>query len=114
VLNDLWNLSLEKTGTASATMYALLVIYATQVGPMIGGGLITHHSWRWTFWISAILLGPLSVVAFLIPETYPPQILRNHTKKESLSAVKRGNSFKLFLISVGRPLHMIVVEPVST
>jgi MFS family permease len=37
VLNDLWNLSLDKTDTASATLYALLVIYATQVGPMVGG-----------------------------------------------------------------------------
>jgi MFS family permease len=49
VMNDLWNISLDKTGTVFGLLYALMVIYATQVGPMVSGSLITHHSWRWTF-----------------------------------------------------------------
>jgi MFS family permease len=113
VMNDLWNISLDKMGTVFGLLYALMVIYATQVGPMVSGSLITHHSWRWTFWLLAILMGNLSVAAFLIPETYAPQILRSRAKKENLPVTKRGDSLGVFLVSVGRPLHMIMVEPVS-
>ena len=113
-MNDLWNLSLEKTGTTFGLLYALGVMYATQTGPMISGSLLTYHSWRWTFWLLAILMGTLSVVAFLIPETYAPEILRSRAKKENLPVMKRGDSWGVFLASIGRPLHMIMVEPVST
>lgn len=113
VMNNLWNISLDKTGTMLGLFYALMIMYATQVGPMVSGSLLTHHSWRWTFWLSAILMGNLSVAAFLIPETYAPQILRSRAIKEHLPVMKRGDSLGVFLVSIGRPLHMIMVEPVS-
>jgi MFS family permease len=112
VMNDLWNLSLDKTGTTFGLLYALGVMYATQTGPMISGSLLTYHSWRWTFWLSAILMGSLSVVAFLVPETHAPEILRSRAKRENLPVMKRGDSWEVFLASIGRPLHMIIVEPV--
>ncbi|KAE8443226.1 hypothetical protein EG329_002094 [Mollisiaceae sp. DMI_Dod_QoI] len=111
VLNDLWDLSLDKTGTTFAVLYAMFIIYGTQIGPMASGSLITHHSWRWTFWVSAILIGVTAVAAFLIPETYAPKILRSRAKKENITVKTRGESLSLFLVSVGRPLHMIIVEP---
>ncbi|PMD43051.1 MFS general substrate transporter [Hyaloscypha variabilis F] len=111
VMNDLWNLSLDKTGTTFGLLYALGVMYATQTGPMISGSLLTYHSWRWTFWLSAILMGSLSVVAFLVPETHAPEILRSRAKRENLPVMKRGDSWEVFLASIGRPLHMIIVEP---
>ena len=64
ILNGLWDLSLDKTGTGFAVLLALSIIWATQVGPMASGNLITHHSWRWTFWCSAILIGITAVAAF--------------------------------------------------
>jgi len=112
-MNDLWNISLDKTGTMLGLFYPLMIIYATQVGPMVSGSLLLHHSWRWTFWLSAIMMGNLSVAAFLIPETYAPQILRSRAIKEHLPVMKRGDSLGVFLVSIGRPLHMIMVEPVS-
>ena len=112
-MNDLWNISLDKTGTMLGLFYALMIIYATQVGPMVSGSLLIHHSWRWTFWLLAILMGILSVAAFLIPETHAPQILRSRAIKEHLPVMKRGDSLGVFLVSIGRPLHMIMVEPVN-
>jgi hypothetical protein len=58
-------------------------------------------------------MGNLSIAAFLIPETYAPQILRSRARKEHLPVTKRGDSLGVFLVSIGRPLHMIMVEPVS-
>jgi MFS family permease len=112
-MNDIWNINLEKIGTTFAALYALMLVYATQVGPMVSGSLITHHSWRWSFWITTILVGTLVVPAFVIPETHALQILRSRAKKENLPVPKRGELLVVFLVSVGRPLHMILVEPVS-
>jgi len=111
ILNDLWDLSLEKTGTMFTVFYALFLILAIQVGPMASGALLDHHSWRWTFWVSVILLGFLVIVIIFFPETYEPQILKNRAKKENIPVESKRELFKLFLIAVGRPLHMIIVEP---
>jgi hypothetical protein len=54
-----------------------------------------------------------TIGAFLIPETYIPQIHRDIKKKEGKVVTARGATFQLFLVSVGRPLHMILFEPVS-
>lgn len=113
-MNDLWNISLEKTGTTFGLLYALGVMYATQIGPMMSGSLMTYHSWHWTFWSLAIMFGCLSVLAFLIPETYGPELLRRRARKKDQSVLKRGDSWAVFLASIGRPLHMIIVEPVSS
>lgn len=112
IVNDLWDVSLEKTGTASAMLYAMMVIWGTLIGPMASGTLITHHSWRWVFWCPAILIGIITIAAFLIPETYMPQISRNRAKKDKIKVRTRRDSLNIFLISVGRPLHMTLVEPI--
>jgi MFS family permease len=112
IINDLWDVSLDKRGTAFALLYAFTNIWATNCGPMASAALITHHSWRWVFWCPAILLGITAVAAFLIPETYTPQILRSRAKRNKLFVGDQRASLDLFLTSVGRPLHMILVEPV--
>jgi len=111
VLNDLWDLSLDKTGTAFSVFYALFLILPIQVAPMASCALLDHHSWRWTFWVSAIMIGFLFIVSFFFPETYEPQILKNRAKKENLPIESQKELFKKFLIAIGRPLHMIIVEP---
>jgi MFS family permease len=113
VINDLWDVSLEKSGTAFALLFAFMNIWATNCGPMASAALIAHHSWRWVFWCPAILIGITAVAAFSIPETYMPQILRNRAKRNKLFVGEQRDSLDLFLTSVGRPLHMILVEPVS-
>ncbi|KAN0104562.1 MFS general substrate transporter [Hyaloscypha variabilis] len=112
ILNDLWDLSLEKTGTSFAVLFVLFVIWATQVGPMTSAAIIQHHSWRWTFWVAAILVGITTICSFLIPETYHPQIIRSRAKKLGLTLPSRGTNSSVFLTAVGRPLHMMFVEPI--
>jgi MFS family permease len=73
ILNDLWDLSLEKTGTSFAVFFVLFVIWATEAGPMVSAGIVAHHSWRWTFWVTAILVvrprGSLYPLSFLLDST---------------------------------------------
>jgi MFS family permease len=112
ILNDLWDLSLEKIGTSFAVLFVLFIIWATQIGPMASAGIIEHHSWRWTFWVAAILLGVTAVWSFLVPETYHPQIIRARAKKMGQKLPSRGTNATIFLAAIGRPLHMILVEPI--
>jgi MFS family permease len=112
VLNDLWDLSLEKTGTTFAVFFVLFVILATQIGPMASAAIIEHHSWRWTFWVAVILVGITTVCSFLLPETYHPQIIRARAKKMGQALPSRGTNASIFLTAIGRPLHMMFVEPI--
>ena len=52
------------------------------------------------------------VYSFLIPETFRPQIVRNKAHKLKLPLPARGSSTTIFLTAVGRPLHMLIVEPI--
>jgi MFS family permease len=103
ILNDLWDLSLDKTGSTFAVLFASFNVFATQMGPMVSSSLVDHHSWRWTFWTHAILIGIITLYAIAIPETYVPDILRRYAKKNNLPVSSRGSSLHIFLISVGRP-----------
>ncbi|RDW69257.1 hypothetical protein BP6252_08277 [Coleophoma cylindrospora] len=111
VMNDLWNVSLDKLGTTFSVLYAVFLIFGTQIGPMASASLLRDHSWRWTLWVLAILLGTTAIGAVIVPETYAPEIQRSRAKKSKLSVTNRGASVNLFLASVGRPLHMLLVEP---
>jgi MFS family permease len=48
-----------------------------EVGPLIGGFINQHLSWRWTFWIIMMWSGAeLALIYFCVPETYTPVLLR--------------------------------------
>lgn len=111
VLNDIWDTSLEKTGTLFAVGLVLFIIWATQMGPMMGEAVVQAHGWRWTFWLTAIFLGISLLTSFLIPETYKPEILRRRAKKLALSIPSR-DGFTIFIVAIGRPLHMLATEPI--
>jgi MFS family permease len=112
VLNDVWDVSLEKTGTMFAFFYVLTIIWSTQTAPMISAALMTYHTWQWTFWVSVIMIATVLVCSIFLPETYHPQIKRARAQKLGLQVPSRGNSLKIFLTAVGRPLHMILVESI--
>ncbi|APA08312.1 hypothetical protein SS1G_13236 [Sclerotinia sclerotiorum 1980 UF-70] len=111
IISDIWNISLEKTGTIFAALFVLFVVAGTQTGPMAGAAIITNHSWRWEFWVSAILFGGSTIIAYLLPETYQPQLLRQRAEARMGLITTRATLTRLVLTSLGRPLHMLLVEP---
>ncbi|CZR66736.1 related to TPO4-Proposed vacuolar polyamine transporter [Phialocephala subalpina] len=112
IINDLWDVRLEKTGTSFVVLFVLCIVWATQAGPMISASVVQDQGWRWTFWVMTILAGIVTVWAFLIPETYHPQVVRAKAKKEGREVESRGSKLYVFLVAVGRPLHMIIIEPI--
>ncbi|TGO68880.1 hypothetical protein BOTNAR_0018g00010 [Botryotinia narcissicola] len=111
IISDVWNISLDKTGTTFAALFVLFVVGGTQTGPMVSAAIITNHSWRWEFWVSAILFSGSTIFAYLLPETYQPQILRSRVEARMGVITTRATLVRLVLTSLGRPFHMLLVEP---
>ena len=78
---------------------------------MASQSIVTYHEWHWTIWISVIMTGILLIGAVLLPETYGPAIARIKAKKSNKPLPPRPLA-SLIAISLFRPLHMLVVEPI--
>ncbi|KAL3254893.1 hypothetical protein ABHI18_008647 [Aspergillus niger] len=78
--------TLQTRGAAMATM-SLMPLVGTAIGPIIGGLVTEHLSWRWTFWITAILTGAVELaMVFVLRETYLPQIMRQRARNDAAAA----------------------------
>ncbi|KAJ5112013.1 MFS general substrate transporter [Penicillium argentinense] len=111
-INDIWDTSREDLGNTFYGVFAASLIWGTEVGPVIGHSIKEDtRNWRWTFWLTAILLG-VSCMSIFCPETYGPQILRYRAKKRGAPLPRRGSLTHVLKAAAGRPLHMLVVEPI--
>lgn len=112
VINDLWDVRTERTGTAVMVLFASSLVWATEVGPLTSAAIVaTTSDWRWTFYLTAILLG-VCLPTLLIPETFALELARRRDIKQGQTPPKRGSTLKLLRIAGGRTLHMIAVEPI--
>jgi MFS family permease len=81
ILNDIWDVRADKLGTLFAVLYAINIVRSAPIGAMVSGSLISHHSGRWFFWVTTIMVGAAAVPAFFMPETYEPEVLRMRAKR---------------------------------
>ena len=70
---DLWN-SVEKV--YAFPLFAIPAFGGAMLGPAIGSYVYTLSTWRWTEWISLIVAGVMTSLAFLfLPETHAGVLL---------------------------------------
>ncbi|RDW63445.1 hypothetical protein BP6252_10990 [Coleophoma cylindrospora] len=113
MLNDLWDLHTDKVGIILSIIWGLSLIWAACLGPLIGEAIVQRtENWRWSMWLIAILLGVTSLCLLRNHETYMPEILRRDGKRRGQAVLPRGNLGELLYVSIGRPLHMLLVEPI--
>ncbi|RSL84887.1 hypothetical protein CEP51_003614 [Fusarium floridanum] len=112
VINDLWDVESSKTGSSVVLLAAMATIIPAALGMVCGAPLVAVRDWRWTFWLTAILLGAALLAVLPIPETFAPQIVRQRARKESNEAPTRGSWKELAWALFARPIHMLLVEPV--
>ena len=74
VLGDIWPAT--QRGTA-IVLYAFAVVAGPTLGPIIGGAIVASNvSWRWTEYLTGMLMLFVWVLDFLIlDESYPPVLL---------------------------------------
>src|SRR6266704_5853691 len=67
----------EKRGQAMA-FWALGIVVAPMLGPVVGGWLTDNYSWRWVFYINV----PIGVLSLFLTQTFvfdPPYLRRERT-----------------------------------
>ncbi|RFU29946.1 hypothetical protein B7463_g6396, partial [Scytalidium lignicola] len=95
------------------------------LGPLIGGFVNQYTHWRWTFYLLLIWAGvQLSLIFFLVPETYHPVLLRHKAQKirketgderwkapieKSNKSIPRTIGYSLL-----RPFQLLFLEPMCT
>ncbi|KKA20077.1 MFS multidrug transporter [Rasamsonia emersonii CBS 393.64] len=110
MLNDLWDHSAEPLGSQFVVIYAMFGAFAPLVGPISGSAVVSvTDDWRWTFWLTALLLGGCVVINLPVPETFAPRIFREPDSSSSLSSMTLPAALR---VGLGRPLHMLLVEPI--
>lgn len=93
IIGDLF--PIETRGSAIAIM-SLIPILGTAVGPIVGGYVTQYLSWRWTFWLTAIASGVLSLLMVLVKkETYVPVIWRESRKVNTRASTKYIHGWNL-------------------
>ncbi|KAI5841424.1 major facilitator superfamily domain-containing protein [Morchella snyderi] len=113
----------EHGRTMAITIFSLAPMNGPVLGPIIGGLVYGHLGWRWTSWLVFIIAGVLGVLAFFIPETYTPVLMRKKAarlRKEtgddrymSRFCYKdgEGDFWVLIKTSLQRPIIMLFTEP---
>ncbi|KAF4543191.1 uncharacterized protein LTHEOB_6925 [Lasiodiplodia theobromae] len=108
--------------SAPMMIYTASPFIGPELGPLVGGFINQHTSWRWTFYVMLIWAGAqLAAIVFLVPETYHPVLLRRKAARlraETGSEAWRAPIEKLdksvsqtLLWSCVRPFQLLVFEP---
>ncbi|KAK1975028.1 major facilitator superfamily transporter [Colletotrichum cereale] len=113
----------EERGRA-VSIWSVGTILGPMVGPVIGGSVAESLGWRWMFYVIAIVIGVVCIIAFLVlRETYPPVLLE---KKAARIRKETGNpSYRsslapdytpgeLFRRSIVRPMRLLLCCPFVT
>ncbi|KAH6648333.1 MFS multidrug transporter-like protein [Truncatella angustata] len=122
VLGDVW--SPEQRGR-SLSLYLLIPLTGSAVGPIISGFVVEYSIWRWMFWATTMLQVILELSSlFLFYESYAPVILRQRAeerRKETsdpryyaeieMHESSRSTAWKLSR-SLSRPLRLLAFHPI--
>ncbi|KAH8601211.1 major facilitator superfamily domain-containing protein, partial [Bisporella sp. PMI_857] len=106
-------------------VYTASPFIGPSLGPLIGGFINQNTSWRWTFYVLIIWSGVnLAMIAFLVPETYHPVLLRNKARKiRSETGNQRWKAPiemtdksipKTIAYSLLRPFQLLLFEPMCS
>ena len=120
VLGDCWRP--EERGMSTAAN-SLIPLIAPALGPIAGGYIAQHMTWRWVFWISSIMDVVIQLLGvFLLKETYAPTLLQkkaNQLRKQtgdeqyvSKYDLSNENMPDKLAETMLRPLHFLATQPI--
>ena len=103
-------------------VYSLMPFISPAIGPIAGGYLTQHITWRWVFWMTSLFDIAVQILAFaFLDETFPPVLLskkamalRKQTGNEALHTKWQGPDHsmkKILMKSLVRPFIMLETQP---
>lgn len=122
VLSDIWS---AKQRGRSLSLYLLIPLTGSAVGPIVGGFIVQYSTWRWMFWATTILQVTVEVASFfLFFESFAPVLLRRRAEKKrketgdsryhtemDIRESGRSAAWKLGR-SLSRPLRLLAFHPI--
>lgn len=108
-ITDLWPRSHRSIPFA---LFTAACFCGPVLGPMLGGFLTEHKSWRWSFWLVFIESTVIYIIALVtLPETYTPRLIERKIAKSGVHVLREPRSTR-FLQSIVRPWMMLFTEPI--
>ncbi|RPB17190.1 MFS general substrate transporter [Morchella conica CCBAS932] len=111
---DIW--VLEEGGGLATVLVILAPFMGPALGPLIGGYTVLRRSWEWLMWALLIVGLPIYLLTFLTSETYKKVILARRAKSRGIPVPPGPTGVQaakvLLTITLIRPLHMLVTEPI--
>ncbi|KAK6502816.1 hypothetical protein TWF481_007861 [Arthrobotrys musiformis] len=110
----------EDRSTAFA-VFAIAPMNGPSFGPLFGGILYQYLGWRSLNYTVLIFAGVMWIVAFIVPETYAPHLLREKAAKKRLeTGDSRYHSrydftatfWSLLFTNLTRPINMLFTEAI--
>ena len=108
---------MQKGGGIAGMCFVLMPFLGSSLGPLIGGYAVQQQNdWAWSMWVLIIIAGPSWIAAWFLRETYAKQILKKRAQTRGLQGPPKPppkEALKqLLLITLLRPLHMLLTEPI--
>ncbi|KAJ3083304.1 hypothetical protein HDU99_010994 [Rhizoclosmatium hyalinum] len=98
---------------AAMSYYALGVILAPALGPIVGGFMTQGVSWQWLFYMISIFGGVLALAGtWLLPETYAPILLVQEKKKKGVDLGVQKSVLEVLSSAITRPFIMLFTQPI--
>ncbi|KAK6434903.1 hypothetical protein LTR95_008910 [Oleoguttula sp. CCFEE 5521] len=102
----------------ASAFFIMMPFLGPSLGPVIGGFAAQYKGWRWTQWCTIFIGIAATIPVFFMSETYRKVLLRRRAKRLDLPppptppVTKLGMIKVLLTITLLRPLHMLVTEPI--
>ncbi|KAJ5511293.1 Major facilitator superfamily [Penicillium expansum] len=99
-----------------SAIFILTPFLGPGLGPVIGSFIVNRKGWRWTQWTTIFFAIFTCITVAMAKETFHPIIKRRRAKELGLelpSSPPFSSKLRLFVtISLLRPIHMLVTEPI--
>jgi len=112
---DIWDL--QKGGGIAGMCFVLMPFVGSSIAPLVGGFTVQDRgNWVWTMWVLIIVGGPAWISSFFMSETSEKIILKKRALHRGMAPPPRlppKEALKLLLlVTLLRPLHMLLFEPI--